>query len=397
MSKSGKIVFGIFLLLVLLLTYLEASEPEPVNWNPSYLETDKIALGSYVFYESWKDNTTTNIEKTKLPPFEFLDQEKPGTYFFLNNYLNFDDAELKKILSWVEKGNTAFFAAGYFSENLLDTLGLETRTYIPGEDFSSLPYLNLFNPGLKNPEPYQYSHDVNLEYFSKIDTLNHTLLGVADLKSFDEPRDAYPVFLKSSWGEGTIFIHSFPEAFGNYFLLSNSNYKYAQGVLAYLPKNDTVFWDGYYKTGKTYFTSPLYVLLNNRALKWAYYFLLIGCVLFIIFEGKRKQRPVAVIDPLKNQTFEFSRTIADLYLEQKQYKALALKKIDHFNDYIRNRYRIFSNWKEEKFYKELAEKSNHTEEEARKLFKKFQVISNKAEITKEELQDLNQHIDSFKQ
>ncbi|UJH92022.1 DUF4350 domain-containing protein [Antarcticibacterium sp. 1MA-6-2] len=397
MSKIGKIAFGLFLLLVLFLTYLEASEPQPVNWNPSYLETDKIALGSYVFYESWKENTTIPIEKIELPPFEFLEQGPTGTYFFLNNYLDFDDAELKKLLKWIESGNTVFLSAGYFGQNLLDTLKLETKTYIPGEDFTSMPYLDLVNPDLRSAEPYQYSHDVGLEYFSKIDTLKHTLLGVADLEFFKDPKDAYPVFLKSSWGKGTLYLHTFPEAFGNYFLLTNSNYRYAQGILSYLPKNETVYWDGYYKTGKTYFTSPLYVLLNNRALKWAYYFLLLGCIVFIIFEGKRKQRPVPVINPLKNQTYEYSRTIADLYLEQKDYKALAIKKIDHFNDYLRNRYRIFSNWKEDKFYKELAEKSSHTEEDTKYLFRKFQEITNKTEITKEELQDLNQKIDSYKQ
>ncbi|WP_168191391.1 hypothetical protein [Antarcticibacterium flavum] len=53
MTRGGKFAMGLILLMVLLLTYLEASEPDPVNWNPSYLETDRIALGSFIFYESW--------------------------------------------------------------------------------------------------------------------------------------------------------------------------------------------------------------------------------------------------------------------------------------------------------------------------------------------------------
>lgn len=396
MNKGGKFALGIILLVVLLLTYLEASEPDPVNWNPSYLETDKIALGSFVFYDSWV-GTGANLEKVNIPPYEFLNEAPSGTYFFLNNYLNFDDAEVKKLLSWVTEGNTLFLSAGYFSENLRDTLQLETATRIPGGDLSSLPFLDLVNPTLQKQGPYQYTHDVNLEYFRGIDTLEHTILGVASLKEFNKAEEAFPVFLHSEWGEGNIYIHSFPEAFSNYFLLNEDNYSYAEGVLAYLDRDETIYWDRYYKSGKSFHTSPLYILLNNRALKWAYYFVLLGAVLFIIFEGKRKQRPVPVVAPLKNQTYEYSRTIADLYLEQKKYKALALKKIDHFNDYIRNRYRIFSVWGEEKTHRELAEKSGHSIEEIRKLLAFFQEISRKSEISKEELHELNDKLDSYKQ
>lgn len=396
MTRGGKFALGLILLAVLLLTYLEASEPDPVNWNPSYLETDRIALGSFVFYDSWQ-GTGANLEKVNVPPYEFLDSGPEGTYFFLNNYLNFDDAEVKKLLSWVEKGNKLFLAAGYFSENLLDTLQLETSTRIPGGDFTSRPYLNLVNTNLQHSQPYRFEHDVNLEFFRSIDTTNHTVLGVGSLKEFREPQEAFPVFLHSEWGDGEIYIHSFPEAFSNYFLLKERNYGYAERVLAYLNKDETIYWDRYYKTGKSFHTSPLYILLNDKALKWAYYFVLLGAVLFIIFEGKRKQRPVPVVEPLKNQTYEYSRTIADLYLEQKKFKALALKKIEHFYDYIRTRYRIFTAWKDEKTIQELSEKSGHSMEEIRKLQAFFSELSQRAEISKEELQELNEKIDSYKQ
>jgi hypothetical protein len=365
MNKGGKFALGIILLVVLLLTYLEASEPDPVNWNPSYLESDKIALGSFIFYDSW-EGTGANLEKVNVPPYEFLDSEPSGTYFFLNNYLSFDDAEVRKLLKWVGNGNTLFLAAGHFSEKLRDTLQLETATRIPGGDLSSLPYVELINPKLRNSGPYQFNHDVGFEYFRSLDTLKHTILGVGSLEEFSKPEEAFPVFLHSEWGAGNIYIHSFPEAFSNYFLLNENNYAYAEGVLAYLDGDETIYWDRYYKSGKAFHTSPLYILLNNRALKWAYYFVLLGAVLFIIFEGKRKQRPVPVVEPLKNQTYEYSRTIADLYLEQKKYKALALKKIDHFYDYIRTRYRIFTGWGEEKTLKELSEKSGHSMEEIKR-------------------------------
>jgi len=397
MNKSFKIAFGGILLLVLILTYLQATEPEPINWNPSYLETDKIALGSFVFYESWKENPSAKIEKVSVPPFEFLNEEHAGTYLFLNDVLSFDDAELKKLLNWVSDGNTLFLSANSFSQNLLDTLKVETAIKLPGTDFSSQPFINLVHPKLKQVVPFQYEHEAPLVYFSKIDTLNNTVLGISALKSFKGTKGTNVNFIKAEFGKGSIFMHSMPEAFSNYFLLSNSNFKYAEAVLGYIDTTKTVCWDRYYKTGKAFYTSPLYILLHNRTLKWAYYFTLFGSVLFIIFEGKRKQRAIPVVEPLKNQTYEYSRTVADLYLEQKQYKALALKKIHHFYDYIRTRYRIDTSLQNEAFYNEIAAKCDRSIPETHALFKKINELSNKPEITKNELLQLNDVIQSFKQ
>jgi len=397
MNKSFKIAFGGILLLVLFLTFIQATEPEPVNWNPSYLESDKIALGSFVFYESWKESSSTKIEKISVPPFEFLNEEHTGTYFFLNDVLSFDDAEMKKLLAWVTDGNTLFISANSFSQNLLDTLNVETAIKLPGTDLSSQPFINLVNPKLKQVVPFKYEHEAPLVYFSKIDTLNIKILGVSALSSFKGTDGTNVNFLKTEFGKGRIYMHSMPQAFSNYFLLSKSNFNYAEAVLGYIDTSKIVYWDRYYKTGKAFYTSPLYILLQNRALKWAYYFALIGSVLFIIFEGKRKQRAIPVVEPLKNQTYEYSGTIAALYLEQKQYKALALKKIHHFYDYIRTRYRIDTSLQNEALYKEIAAKSDHNIPETDALFKKINELSNKPEITKIELQQLNDVIQSFKQ
>lgn len=396
MRNSGKFAFGAMLLLVLLLTYLEASEPDPVNWNPSYLETDKIPLGTYVFYESWKNSTKSEIQNVDIPPFEYLPTAQAGTYFFLNNSLGFDDPELKKLLSWVEKGNTLFLSAGSFSENLLDTLQLKTATRIPSGDLTSRPRFNLVNPDLTRPKNYIYEQEMPLVYFSKFDTLSHTILGVSELKNFKDPATAFPNFLKADWGDGRIFIHSMPQAFSNYFLLSGSGYQYVQDAMAYLDQNSPVYWDHYYKTGKTFYTSPLYILMRSKSLKWAYYFLLGGALLFLIFEGKRKQRPVPVVVPLQNQSFEYSRTIANLFLEQKHYKELALKKIEQFYDYIRQKHRIDTNRERQSLITNLAEKSNNTLAETKALFEMFQDISRKTEISKHELKDLNRSISSYK-
>lgn len=383
-------------MLVLLLTYLEASEPEPVNWNPSYMETDKIALGSFVFYELWEDAFPAGIEQTNVPPYEFLTGEQEGTYFFLNNYLSFDDAELDKILAWVEEGNTLFLSSGYYSDNLLDTLNLEIATRVPGLDLTSMPKIGLVHPDLDPDIQYAFDHETELRYFSKIDSLNNIILGIADLSEINDASKAFPNFIRTGFGNGNIYLHTTPEAFSNYFLLKEDNFRYIENVMGYIDPGARMYWDKYYKSGKSFYTSSLYILLGNKALKWAYYFIIAGAVLFIIFEGKRKQRAVPVMEPLKNQTYEYSKTISDLYVEQKKYKSLAEKKIEHFYDHVRRHHRLDTSEINERFFKELAAKSNNSLEETKELLRFFREILQKTEISNVELQELNQKINSYK-
>ncbi|WP_373055962.1 DUF4350 domain-containing protein [Zunongwangia sp. H14] len=398
MNNTFKITFAAFILLVLALTYLEASEPEPVNWTPSYTAKDKIPLGSYVFFESWKNSKSAEIEKISIPPYEFFQQDSVpgGTYFFLNHYIALDDAELEDLLEWVKKGNSAFLSANYLSLNLLDTLQIETSEFMSEKDFSSAPRFNLVNPELKNKTAYKLNHNIDAIFFSKIDTANHVVLGTASLEDDPDPKDQKINFIKVPYGDGTFLLHTNPQAFSNYFLLLDNNYEYAERVLSYLNPGGKILWDAYYKSGKTFYSSPLYILLSNRSLKWAYYFAIIAGILFIVFEGKRKQRPIPVVQALKNQTYEYAQTVADLYLEQKKYKELTDKKIDLFLEYIRLNYRLSTQEINDKFCRDLASRAEKEPEDAHNLFKKINLLKNRKQVTKDEFLQLSREINNFK-
>ncbi len=387
MSTIWKIVFGIIVLLVLGLTFLETTEPEPINLNPSYSGADKIPLGSYALFESWKNQR--EITEINIPPFEVLSKDSilEGTYFFLNDYVVFDNNELEKVLNWVGQGNSLFISAGYISKNLLDTLKLQTQTHTENLDFKSRPELKI------DEESYNVNFDIETRYFSKIDSAATQVLGEAI--SGDQAKKQSN-FIKTSFQNGKIYLHTTPEAFSNYFMLQKENFRYVEKVLGNLDGNKNLYWDTYYKSGKTIYTSPLYYLLSNKNLKWAYYFVLIAAVIFIIFEGKRKQRPIPVVPPLKNQTYQYAETIGGLYLEQNRYREMAGKKIALFFEYIRTYFRIMTHEVSEDFIQKLAEKSNHNPERIRTLIKKIRAIEEKQHISKEEFLSLSQDIQQIK-
>lgn len=397
MSRKYKIILALLVVLILLLTYLEANQARELNWSPSYSASDKIPLGSQVLFKNLQDQEL-QIEKVKLPPYEFLDDStRQGTYFFLNDRLNIDDNELKKLFSWVEKGNTLFLIAEDFSQNILDTLNIKVKVVSPENGTSSKPLLNFTNEQLKRETPFLFDRETYNLVFKDYDSLQPELLGVSQLYE-DSLKIKNPEinFLRDSIGKGLIYLHSTPKAFSNYFLLDGENYEYAERALAFIPVEKELFWDQYYKSGKTFTTSPLFVILNNRTLKWAYYFIIIGSILFVIFEGKRKQRSIPVIPPLKNQTLHFTRTIAGLYLERNDYKRIATKKIALFLDYVRSHWRVPTNELNEEFYSRLAALTETPVKEIREFWLFMKKLEDKENVSKDELLKLNKAIDAFK-
>src|SRR5690606_1803434 len=131
-----------------------------------------------------------------------------GTYFFLNHEIAFGEAELNRLFDWTGKGNTVFVSAKYLGKRLLDTLNLKTAVAYLTQSPETQPLFNFTNPALKSDSAYSYKRNIPLNYFSEIDTLNNTVLGVTDLCQncglIEEP---LVNFIKIPIGEGAFFLH----------------------------------------------------------------------------------------------------------------------------------------------------------------------------------------------
>ena len=124
--------------------------------------------------------------------------------------------------------------------------------------------------------------------------------------------------------------------------------------------------------------------------------MLIAALLFIIFEGKRKQRAIPVIEPLKNQTLAFVRTISGMYYEKQQHKEIAIKQNVLFLDYVRSVLRVPTDHLDEKTLKTIAARSNNDLDTTKTLFTYFKTLNTKTVVTKEELFKLHKLISDFK-
>ena len=391
----------------------ESAKPQKLNWFQSYAKQHKIPFGTYVFHEQVERLfSKKGIVDVDRPPYEYLNGKDSisGTYVFINKSVQFDDIELEELLNWTSNGNTLFIASESFNETLIDTLGLK---YINLFNYGSNFFVELKNDYIKKDSMYVFEKDHAIHYFSEIDTLQTNVLGVVNYSNKVDSLKAKISQLKTTsdstylnrnkvnvikqpFGNGTIILSMFPQAFTNYFMLKSPNQNYTAGLLSYIEDSKPLYLDGYYKAGKTFYSSPLYILLNTEQLKWAYYMMLIGVLVYVIFEGKRKQRAIPVVPPLKNQTLDFTRTIANMYYEKQDHMDIAKHKIQHFLDYIRTHLHMSTEVINDDFLKNLAVRSNNTIEDVRTLFETIKHLQDTSQLTEKELETINGLIETFK-
>jgi hypothetical protein len=359
MNKTIKIYIFVLVVVLAGIIYSDSNAQKPIDWRPTYSVNDKIPFGLYVLDKELKSILTNQkIERLTNTPYEFLESKfdydtlvnnykVKGTFLNISEYTSIDDQSVTELCYFVSHGNSLFLSMKTFPQALLDSLKLDFRSDF---EFSNKTYNWMTNKNLGN-QKYRLMEGMGNNYFSKIDSVNTTILGYQG--NSNEKR---PNFIKVAYKTGTIFLHIQPAAFTNFHLLKDNHHQYAEKVLSYIPKG-AVFWYNKDQRGKAISDSPMRYILSQPALKWAWYLFLIGMLLFMIFNAKRKQRIVPIIKPLPNTTVDFTKTIGNLYYQEGDHDTIINKKIIYFLEKIRNDYLIDTHKLDDEFIKKLHHKS----------------------------------------
>ncbi|WP_348824122.1 DUF4350 domain-containing protein [Flavobacterium aestuarii] len=358
MNRTLKIYIFFLVLLLVAIVVIDINRPKPIDWTPTYSIKDKIPYGMYVFdKEIGSLLKNQKIERFNNTPYEYFDSDpyldtlisgnkKKGTFINISKVSNLDDQSINTICSFVRQGNSAFISSETIPNSLLDSLNLAMDSEYK---YSDSIYNWLANKKL-GAQKYKIIEGVNNNYFSKIDTLNTTVLG------YQNGDSARVNFIKVKYKIGTFYLHTQPVAFTNFHLLKANHHEYAEKVLSYIPKGE-VFWSIKDQNGEVISASPMRYVLSQPALRWAWYIFLIGMIIFMIFNAKRKQRIVPIIKPLANTTVDFTKTIGNLYYQEGDHDNIIDKKIIYFLEKVRNEYLIDTHQLDEEFIKKLHSKS----------------------------------------
>lgn len=389
---------GIFGLLAIL-----GSRQNRVNWYPSYNARQTIPYGTLILDELINQlPQKPQLIKTDIPPYLFLQKDSlaQGTYLLVNSNLYLGENEIDALLNWVKKGNRLFIASRTIDTYLLDTLNLQKEMVYDDENFENLHTFNFYNPSLRADSLYTLDLSFDNQYFIFRDSVPNlaTPLGYTDfVKDSDSLITDRPNFVKTPFGQGEILLSTLPEAFSNYFILHRNNHQYTAGLLSYIDFSKPVYYDQYHINGRIIQTSPLYVFLRYKNLKWGYYLALITLLVFVIFGGKRRQRWIKTIKPLQNQTLHFIETISHHLFEKKQHHTVARLLYQHFCYFSRTRLQLEPQPANETYTHLLAEKTGMSDEKIQTL-NALLVKAENGKLTHEaELKKLHQLIDTLKQ
>lgn len=390
---KGSVKFGLILLgaVLLLIGMIDVTSKKPIIWNRTFDAKDKNPFGAYVLREELKHIIDQRNVDVKRPLYEYLDSTK-GTamnLLFYTSYFSLGEAAGNKLLDYVSRGGNAMIIAETIDYNLLDSLNVKVEDfygYKKGVDIKGDLRVKLTNDNNK----IHYAKSDLSTVFSKLPK-NATILGGITYQDY-----LLPNFVEIQFGKGKLYLHLTPDLFGNYYLLNSaSQYAYAAKALSYLNDRPIAWYD--FKANMDQYRTPLRVLLTNSGLRQAWYVLLVGLILLLVFKSKREQRAMAIVKPEPNLSKEFCETIATLYYENGTPGNMVDKKIDYFLHDLRNRFHIDTlALKEDGFCEELAERSGVSLADTQQLVELIVRMQGVQQHDLNGLRKINEIIEDFK-
>ncbi len=343
--------FVYFLLAAFVVLFIQLYFPNPINWKRNFNTQSKDPYGLYVFNQELphllKDQKLT---KTSLSPYEyFLDNEQTTenktTYLFVENKSGLDDVSVKQLLKKVNNGADLIIASESFyygNSYFLDTL----RIHLHNIKTNNLHFVNKKSATdtLKIKDEYN-------SFFTVKNPVNYT--AIAKLNNNIS-------FVSTQFGKGTIYISATPILLTNFYILNKEfNSKIFTEEFVSFIKNENVIWfdENYNPNERESNNSIFNVILKYKSLRYAWYTLVIGLILFLIFYGKRKQRIVPIIEPVKNTTIEYIETVGNLYYQENNHTQLLNKQIKLALHFIRTEWKIVTQDINEDFKTKLQQKS----------------------------------------
>jgi len=130
-------------------------------------------------------------------------------------------------------------------------------------------------------------------------------------------------------------------------------------------------------------------------LRRAYYIAIFSLLMFVLFEIKRTQRIIPVIEPLNNTTLAFVNVVGQVYYEQHNNANIGHKKILYLMEHLREQYQLKTNKLDSEFIEKLKAKSGIEASLATELVNYIQYIAVQDKVTDRELIDLNKIIEKL--
>lgn len=369
-ARITVIVLLIVLVLASLIYFISQQNDKEFNWYENYESKSKQPYGLAFIREllpSYFPGSNIQINKKKKLS-EVLGEKDSTLYLFIGETHYLNSADQEALQTFIKNGGTAFVSSNNFPYSLLSDAYtspcVESLNYLYN-DLEEVG-MNFYHSALKRNQNYKFRYreknQDRVYYWKSLDVnavceleKNITPLG------YLESDDLYINFFRMSIGKGVVYFHSNPIIFTNYFITKKENLPYVDGVMSHLYAKN-IIWDEKSKvplySNESGAGSPLYYILQQPSLKYAWWLFLFGVLLYLIFAAKRKQREIPVLEKKNNTSLEYVRMVAALHFQNGNHLDIARKKMKYFFHFVRNRYGIHLALDQAHSIELLSQKSN---------------------------------------
>jgi hypothetical protein len=383
--KLYLIIGGVLLTLYIIAQF---NRPKVIDWTPTLSSDAKTPFGTYILYTQLHDIfPNSQIKPYRQPIYGVIadDSIKQSSYVIICPEIEVSKPDYEQLIKYIKQGNDVFIAASDFGSLMTKNLDVETASlfsinnlYVP---------VNFLSPHLNPKKQYSVDDGVTNTYFTKFDTAKAIVLG--------ENTQHKANFIKYTFGKGVLYLAANPKFFTNYSMLKPDGAAYSATALSFIKNTPQIIWDQYYTQGDGQAASPMRVFLTNPILQWAYYITLFSLIAFVVYEIKRRQRIIPVIEPLANSTLEFVNVIGQLYYEKRNNADIAHKKVTYFLAWLRDEYQLKTNKLDKEFIEKLSNKLEIDTTFAADLVSYLEYINTQTHISDAQLIQLNKFIDQF--
>jgi hypothetical protein len=395
-STTRNIILGIMVLAILgLFIYMGQSREKRFDWTETYKEDSKEPYGSFVTHEILKSYFSNQQFKDLKTPLSIAlpnpdSTSASGNYVFIGDGFYADTNDINRLLRFIGGGNKAYIAANALPNYLLEEvfrdscLDDDEGTYNHfRNDWNDTAYFTLKHPQLVENKALIYAKKIGKNIvpssWSYLDTLRGECVeGVKDLTPLGYINSEHINFARLNYGKGTIYIHTNPLIYTNFFMLDPNSVRYASKTFSHLQAG-TIYWDTKNKTSREVVErmngsnakkdkkSPLKYILEQPALRWAWFIFLGLIAIYLIFAAKRRQRIIPVLEDKSNTSLDFIQTIGNMYFTQGEHIRLCDMMLKQFQTFVRERYHLASREMDEAFMYALAIRSDVPQERIKRI------------------------------
>ena len=342
MKPNRWFVVGIVVFLMVLFI-LEMQLPKNFSWTPTFRHTDKQPFGSCLFDSLLSSTMPKGYTITDSSLYVLAkDSLQPRGILVVADEMNLIPAEVNAIFSLANNGSHVMLVAHGVGDFMCNRLGIRMWGYGDSFDLQNFVKYNKERESFEwvskengyKPRRYKVFRPLITRKFNfETDSLDNVIRPCLDQQATLR-HDAVSATFRQ--GKGYITFCSLPLLFTNYGIVDQDNATFSLRLLTLMKDLPVVRTEAYCpQTSDEVQQSPLRYAISQPPLRWALYTLMVGALLFLIFEGRRRQRVIPIEKAPENHSLEFIRLVGSLYYHSRERRSLVVRKWTYFAEELR--------------------------------------------------------------